>query len=56
MTDKPAILIVDDTPEMVAIVERLLRAQYRTRTATSGNAGAGDGARRDRPTSCCSTS
>jgi putative two-component system response regulator len=36
MTDKPAILIVDDTPEMVTIVERLLREHYRTRTAASG--------------------
>ena len=36
MTDKPTILIVDDTPDMVAIVDRLLRAHYRTRTASSG--------------------
>ena len=36
MTDKPAILIVDDTPDMVVIVERFLRAHYRTRTASSG--------------------
>jgi putative two-component system response regulator len=36
MPDKPTILIVDDTPDMVAIVERMLRAQYRTRTASSG--------------------
>ena len=36
MTNKPAILIVDDTPDMLAIVERLLRAHYRTRTASSG--------------------
>jgi putative two-component system response regulator len=36
MTDQPSILIVDDTPEMVVIVERMLRAQYRTRTASSG--------------------
>jgi putative two-component system response regulator len=36
MTEQPAILIVDDTPEMLAIVERMLRAQYRTRTAASG--------------------
>ena len=34
MTDKPAILIVDDTPDMVTIVERLLREHYRTRTAS----------------------
>jgi putative two-component system response regulator len=36
MTDQPAILIVDDTPEMVSILERLLKAQYRTRAASSG--------------------
>jgi putative two-component system response regulator len=37
MTDKPTILIVDDTPDMVAIVERMLKAHYRTRTASSGS-------------------
>ena len=36
MTTKPTVLIVDDMPDMVAIVERLLRAHYRTRTAFSG--------------------
>ncbi|MGH6631059.1 MAG: response regulator, partial [Burkholderiales bacterium] len=36
MTEQPSILIVDDTPEMLAIVERLLKPQYRTRTALSG--------------------
>ena len=36
MTVKPTIPIVDDTPDMVAIVDRLLRAHYRTRTASSG--------------------
>jgi len=36
MTDKPLILIVDDTPEMLAIAERMLREQYRTRTADGG--------------------
>ena len=36
MPDQPSILIVDDTPEMLAIAERLLRTQYRTRTAASG--------------------
>ena len=36
MADKPAILIVDDAPELVAIMELLLRKHYRTRTASSG--------------------
>jgi len=36
MTDRPSILIVDDTPEMLAILERLLRSQYRVRTAGGG--------------------
>jgi putative two-component system response regulator len=36
MTDKPAILIVDDTPEMLEILGILLRSQYRTRKASSG--------------------
>ena len=36
MTDKPTILIVDDMPEIVALVDRLLRPHYRTRTALSG--------------------
>ena len=36
MTDKPTILIVDDSPDIVMVVERLLRAHYRTRTASSG--------------------
>jgi putative two-component system response regulator len=36
MTRQPSILIVDDTPDMVLIVERMLRAQYRTRTASGG--------------------
>jgi putative two-component system response regulator len=36
MPDQPSILIVDDTPEMLAIVERMLRGQYRTRSAANG--------------------
>jgi len=36
MTDRPSLLIVDDTPEMLAIVERMLKGQYRTRTAPGG--------------------
>jgi len=36
MTDKPTILIVDASPDIVTIVERLLRAHYRTRTASGG--------------------
>jgi putative two-component system response regulator len=36
MTERPSILIVDDTPDMRAIVERMLKGQYRTRTAASG--------------------
>jgi len=36
MTDQPSILIVDDTPEMLTIVERTLKGLYRTRTADSG--------------------
>jgi putative two-component system response regulator len=36
MTGRPTILIVDDTPDIIAIVERLLRTQYRTRSADCG--------------------
>lgn len=38
MTDKPRILIVDDTPDMLAIVGRMLGSQYRTLTADNGRA------------------
>ncbi|CAK0746438.1 two-component system, chemotaxis family, response regulator WspR [Gammaproteobacteria bacterium] len=42
MTTKPVILIVDDTPINVQVLAEALRADYRIRTATSGQ-GAVDG-------------
>jgi putative two-component system response regulator len=35
-TDKPTVLIVDDTPENIALMNGLLRVHYRTRVATGG--------------------
>lgn len=35
-TEKPTILIVDDTPDNLALLTGLLKGQYRTKVATSG--------------------
>src|SRR5690349_8588110 len=34
--DKQTVLVVDDTPENIAILSSLLRGHYRTKVATSG--------------------
>ena len=57
MSDDPTVLVVDDLPQNVRLLDAVLSPRgFKVVGVGSGEDGAGDHARASRPTSCCSTS